>query len=318
MFRTPLLAWLVLTVLLAAGCSTVPLFSLNKFHKADDDHPVGEILCVWEAAEGRGPDNLPCRGFGGQIMFFAKGYKEPVIASGDVRIYVFDEHGSNGDASLPLHQFDFPSAAWNSFLAPSNLGATYQIFIPYTRKGQNSASCSLRVRLTPEGGLPTYSKMATVELGGLGAEAESATQNSQDRHVITAAGQTKDGAGQGVVTSDWSQLVNDPQAVANSVKNPTPGISLGQMQTGRSGSQHRESLRQAAVQAARPEEDLAPTMPPTMPPEVGVGEHPLGLQPANVLASRPIDSVDSLPPQTASNVDSPASSAKNLPHPLAD
>ncbi len=251
-------------------------------------------------------------------MFFAKGYKEPVIASGDVRIYVFDEHGSNGDASLPLHQFDFPSAAWNSFLAPSNLGATYQIFIPYTRKGQNSASCSLRVRLTPEGGLPTYSKMATVELGGLGAEAESATQNSQDRHVITAAGQTKDGAGQGVVTSDWSQLVNDPQAVANSVKNPTPGISLGQMQTGRSGSQHRESLRQAAVQAARPEEDLAPTMPPTMPPEVGVGEHPLGLQPANVLASRPIDSVDSLPPQTASNVDSPASSAKNLPHPLAD
>ena len=75
MLRTPLLAWLGLTVLLAAGCSTVPLFSFSKFHTADDNHPVGEILCVWEAAEGRGPDNLPCRGFGGQIMFFAKGYK---------------------------------------------------------------------------------------------------------------------------------------------------------------------------------------------------------------------------------------------------
>ena len=314
MLRTPLLAWLGLTVLLAAGCSTVPLFSFSKFHTADDNHPVGEILCVWEAAEGRGPDNLPCRGFGGQIMFFAKGYKEPVIATGDVRIYVFDEQGTNGDPSLPLHQFDFPAAAWRSFLAPSNLGATYQIFIPYTRKGQNSASCSLRVRITPEGGLPTYSKMATVELGGLEAEAESAAQDAKDRHVITAAGQTLGGAGQGIVTSDWSQLVSDPQAVANSVKHPTPGISMGQMQTGQNDNQSLASLRQAAALASRPEA----VSPLAAPMERAASPHPLQLRPANAPAGLPIDGVEARPLNAAQSANSAEPRTRNHKHPLAD
>jgi len=311
MFPTPLLACLGLAALLSTGCSSIPLFSGSSYHKADAKHPVGEVLCVWEAAEGRGLDNLPCRGFGGQILFFGKGYQEPLIVNGDVRVYVFDEQGVDGDSSKPLHQFDFPAAAWNSFLAPSNLGATYQIFIPYTRKGQHGASCTLRIRFTPEGGLPTYSKMATVELGG---EGKLARKSPKDTHVITAAGQSKDGNGAGVVTSDWSQLINDPLAVANSVKQPTPGISLGQIQTGPSGNNAMESLRQAAAEASRPEQ----ITPPSLLSEKQKTGHSFQLRSPNSLVGRSLDSEDiphSAPPETFDSVVPPR---KNPRHPLAE
>ena len=314
MSRTPLLAWLGLTVLLTAGCSTVPLLSLHKYHKADDRHPVSEIMCVWEPAEGRGLDNQPCRGFGGQILFFAQGYQEPVIATGDVRVYVFDEQGVNGDASKPQHQFDFPAAAWNSFLAPSNLGATYQIFIPYTRKGQHGASCTLRVRFTPEGGLSTYSKMATVQLGDPGPDLDSTSKADQDRHIITAAGETKDGAGQGIVTSDWSQLIHDPQAVANSVKHPTPGISLGQVPAGQTGNQALEGLRQAAVAASQPLDDTTTSTPAETPRS----EHPRQLRSAHAPLGRPIESTLQTGAATAETSDSAGAAPRNRRHPLAE
>ena len=92
MLHLPRLTCLGLTLLFAMGCSSVPLFG-TRVIEADAKHPVGEILCIWEAAEGRGLDNHPCRGFGGQVLFFANGRKAPVKVNGAVRIYVFDEIG---------------------------------------------------------------------------------------------------------------------------------------------------------------------------------------------------------------------------------
>ncbi len=266
MSRTPL--WLGLTLLLTVGCSSIPLFSRHKFIEADARHPVAEILCVWEAAEGRGLDNMPSRGFGGQILLFANGIKEPVKAAGDVRIYVFDEEGGSGDPSKPLHQFDFPAAVWNAFLTPSNLGATYQIFVPYTRKGLHPASCSLRVRFTPEGGLPVYSKMAIVDLAG---HASEYLNKPKDKPIETVGGEESED--QGIVTSDWSELIRDPQAVADSVQHPTPGISLGSVQTQARDKQTLTSLQQAVVDATQAEE--APQDPPPAAESAGLRLHPL-------------------------------------------
>lgn len=171
-------------LMLLAGCATLDL-DLASFGRDAAEHTshVSEVVCLWEAAEGVGLDGLPCRGFAGQILFFAQGRAEPVRIDGDVRVYVFDDHGTIKEQSRPLHEFDFPAEAWNTYLRKTNLGPAYQVFIPYTRKGGRLASCALRVRMSAENRLPLYSKLASVTLPGrqgVDATALAAAQTPAD------------------------------------------------------------------------------------------------------------------------------------------
>lgn len=158
-----------LLILVSSGCQHVPLFHrdpLKKIPSASAEHPVVEVLCLWQAAEGTGLDGLPCRGFAGQILFFANGIATPARVEGDVRIYVFDDQGPLEEQEKPIHEFNFDSGAFQAFLTETNVGGAYQLFVPYTRKGSHRATCSLRVRLTPKTGSPVYSKIASVILPG--------------------------------------------------------------------------------------------------------------------------------------------------------
>ncbi|MEZ6067273.1 MAG: hypothetical protein R3B90_16570 [Planctomycetaceae bacterium] len=171
------LSTLLLVCCVSSGCAEFALFGLAKgqnFREATAEDPAVEVMCLWEPGEGRGPDSLPTRGFAGQLLFFTSRGAEPVKVEGDVRIYVFDDQGTEAEMANPIHLFNFDKVAWNGFCHETNLGPAYQLFVPYTRKGPHHAQCSLRVRFTPEGGGPAiYSKMATVVLPG-------------ERHEITA------------------------------------------------------------------------------------------------------------------------------------
>ena len=314
MHRSLPTTWLFLGLIALCGCQSIPLFSGAKYLESDDRHPVMEVLCVWEAAEGRGTDNLPCRGFGGQILCFASGYKEPVKVHGDVRVYVFDDHGVNGDSSLPIHQFDFTAEAWNTFLKPSSLGASYQIFVPYTRKGLDSASCTLRVRLTPEGGTPIYSRLATVALTG---HASDKRKLASEQQVVTISHETQVGAQQEIVTADWSEMVHDPEAAAAGMgPSQTPGISLATHQAETRQARNMSTLRQAAEEASRE----APSEPPRplSPALTGLKLKPLH---PSQLENHTADSADRESSHTASEKESPESSVTppvKRRHPLAD
>lgn len=160
---------------LLAGCSTLDLDIANFGRQpADQTAQVTEVVCLWEAAEGVGLDGLPSRGFAGQMLFFTHGQAEPVRVNGDVRIYVFDDHGTLEEQARPLHEFNFPAEVWNTYLRTTNLGPAYQMFIPYTRKGGRLADCALRVRMTGDNRLPLYSKLANVTLPGRRMVEESA------------------------------------------------------------------------------------------------------------------------------------------------
>ena len=179
-------------------------------------------------------------------MFFSSGHIEPVKVEGEVRIYVFDEEGVNGDPSLPVHQFDFPAAAWNTFLRPSNLGASYQLFVPYTRKGMHEAACTMRVRYTPEGGLPVYSRLATVSLRGTPRK-DSPTDKTSP--ILAVSGSTPAGAESGIVTADWSEIINHPEANPATTRLSTPGISMATHQQSTREARTLDQLRQAAHEA---------------------------------------------------------------------
>lgn len=170
--RTSLILLTGLLLFADSGCTSLPAFSKLVTKKktspvASAEHPVVECICLWEAGEGTGLDGLPCRGFAGQILFFARGYSEPVRVDGDVTVYLFDDQGTPDEQGKPLHQYQFDSEAFQAFRTETNLGSAYQLFIPYPRKGTHRASCSLRVKVSPPYGNPVYSRMATVLLSGL-------------------------------------------------------------------------------------------------------------------------------------------------------
>ncbi len=200
---------------LVSGCQTLDLAFGPRIHKATGSDPVMEVFCLWDDGEGRGLDGLPARGFAGQIMFFTAGQKEAVKIDGDVRIYVFDDQGDAEEQARPIHQFDFTADAWNTYLRPSDFGGTYQLFIPYTRKGGHQAQCTLRVRYTPPGGQPLYSKPTTVTLKGGAAGRHSdttphATAAPTDIMSIPLSRQSWLSRGGGVVADDGTTTIPLP------------------------------------------------------------------------------------------------------------
>jgi hypothetical protein len=160
------LAWLMLHM---AGCALPgPLrFSKNDFPKTGPKNPVVRILGLWQASEGMW-EGKTTRGFSGQVMFFGQNDDAPAQVDGDVMVYVFDDLGEPEEQAKPIHQFNYPSATWKAMLNGGPLGATYYVFIPYTRPGIHEANCTLRVRYIPASGhpIPVYSEMVNISLAG--------------------------------------------------------------------------------------------------------------------------------------------------------
>ena len=160
---------LSLALLLAlSGCASLPLFGTKtaKFERADAKHPAAEILALWQASEGPGPNGVPTRGFAGQIFFFTQSKPSPVVVDGKVRIYLFDDHGTVKEQAKPIAEFNFDAANWNAMRHASSLGPGYAVFIPYPRNDFHQATCSLRICFTPTMGPTIYSPTAAVVLTG--------------------------------------------------------------------------------------------------------------------------------------------------------
>jgi hypothetical protein len=158
------------------GCAETSFFKWKKERlnlHATPENPAVEVLCIWEAAEGRGPNGVPTRGFAGQILFFTHNSTTPVLAEGDVRIYLFDDQGTPEEQARPIHQFDFDAEAWKQHARMGVLGPSYNVFIPYTRKGSHGADCALGVRFRQQDAPVIYSGMTHVTLPG-------ATKKKQD------------------------------------------------------------------------------------------------------------------------------------------
>ncbi len=151
-----------------SGCAVSGLWKPKKdeFRKADARNPAVQIVCLWQPAEGQGLDNLPTRGFAGQMFFLTQDSPTPVEVDGEVRVYLFDDQGTLEEQATPLHQFDFVDGAWRGYLKKTAWGPTYQVFIPYVRKGTHETKCALRVRLTPKSGPTVVSETASITLLG--------------------------------------------------------------------------------------------------------------------------------------------------------
>jgi len=169
---------------LAAGCTSTTLFSRlahkTHFPKATAADPAVRCLCLWEPAEGTGVDDKPARGVSGQVFFFTRNSVSAVEVDGDVRIFVFDDQGTDQAQTQPLHEFDFVGGAWKTYLTSTQFGPAYQLFVPYSRKGRHHAELALRVRLTPPNGSAVYSDLTRIVLPGFDRAKVKAASESRE------------------------------------------------------------------------------------------------------------------------------------------
>ena len=193
--RTYITLGVLLVVPLLTGCSGARLFTWpwqkDRIPTADARNPAERIICMWEASDGRGPDGLPARGFAGQVLFFTRTSSGPVMVEGDVKIYVFDDQGPNGNPTLPISEFDFVRTAegdaWNRHLTLGTLGPSYNVFIPYMRRGRQQARCAVQIRFTPADGPSLFSDVATIILPG---PVESTGSPASPRNTVPQPTQT--------------------------------------------------------------------------------------------------------------------------------
>lgn len=157
-------AAIIAGVLILSFCGCTSFGSLNM-RARDARQPVNRVLCLWQPAEGRGLDDQPTRGFAGQILFFTADSPTPVEVDGEVTISLFDNHGSPSEQSKPIHQFRF-SETWRTYVKETSWGPSYQLFIPYVRKGKHRAECALNLRFETGSGTSVVSEMTHIVLPG--------------------------------------------------------------------------------------------------------------------------------------------------------
>jgi hypothetical protein len=165
-------------LLSGGGCSGLPSFNsaaakIPKFQVADAKHPASEILAIWQPGEGPGRNGVPTRGIAGQLFFFGQSVAAPLVVTGNVRIYLFDNRGSVGEQSRPIQEYTMSPVVLNGHLQFCSLGPMYEIFLPYPRDDYHEAMCSLRLKFTPTEGETIYSTQSTVTLPGPPLQADA-------------------------------------------------------------------------------------------------------------------------------------------------
>lgn len=178
---TPLFASAFLGLLMT-GCTTLksvgvpdavkaPFGESRSVPRATLDNPAIRVMGLWQPGEGDGlNEGATGRGFVGQIYFFTGKGATPVTVDGDVRIYVFDDLGTLQEQKKPIHQFDYNDGAWQGYQSESAIGPCYNVYVPYTRRGNLEAKCHLRLRLTRPDGTQLFSELTEVQLDGIPRE----------------------------------------------------------------------------------------------------------------------------------------------------
>jgi len=137
---------------------------------------IVRIVTLWEAAQGRDPDDKPARGFAGQILFFGPRGETGARVHGKVVIYEYDNYDLDLlDDPEPLHSFTFEPDAWDIHRTEGTLGHSYSCFIPYMNRHRDQVTCGLKVELIGDDGQKISSEIVEVMLPSRTATSKAAS-----------------------------------------------------------------------------------------------------------------------------------------------
>jgi hypothetical protein len=128
------------------GCQTITPKNWNIFGGPkikDSKYAVpARIAIMWSPAILNQAGKIPTRGFGGRVYFYdAK--NTPVPVEGQLVIYAYNNDKPNPDSKVPDRKYAFTPEQFASHYMPTELGASYSIWVPWDEAGQPQAEISL-------------------------------------------------------------------------------------------------------------------------------------------------------------------------------
>jgi hypothetical protein len=129
------------------GCQTTSPSTWNPFASSpkvqESKYPVPARMAVmWSPAVLNQSGSPPTRGFGGRVYFYdAK--NNPIAVEGQLVVYAYHNDKPNPESQVPDRKFVFTPEQFTKHYTPTELGASYSIWVPWDPAGQPQAEISL-------------------------------------------------------------------------------------------------------------------------------------------------------------------------------
>lgn len=185
----------LLLVLTLCGCTT-----MDWSKGLDWDLPWSEdnkpqiptrVVAMWTDTVMQQSGERGVRGFGGRLMFYAKGREQPVKVDGNMTVFAFADNGLNPTTTVPEKKFIFLPEQLKKYYSESELGHSYSIWLPWDEVGGMRRKISLVVKFESKEGASIISEPSLQRLPGMepGPESqEAAAQNTRTQTNRLAAG----------------------------------------------------------------------------------------------------------------------------------
>ena len=138
-----MLGWFACSVVWLSGCASWDnnLTEKMPWSKSDSskyDTPE-RLIAVWTDTVYQQPGKLPTRGFGGRVYFYSHD-GEVVPVDGNLVVYAYDEGTT---LEKPTRKYAFTAEQLTKYYGESDLGASYNIWIPWDKVGGDEKEISL-------------------------------------------------------------------------------------------------------------------------------------------------------------------------------
>jgi hypothetical protein len=207
------------------------------------------IAVIWSPAMLNTPGQKPTRGFGGRVYFY-DGQNKTVPVEGQLVVYGYNDNKQNGESKSPDRKFAFTPEQFTSHYAPTELGASYSVWIPWDEVGGEQLDVSLVPIFTATSGQLVVGQSSKVLLPGTNTQPN---QTTIERFTLPppVIERQAPAAGEGVQQASYQQLPSG---------SPAPQSSLGLQETSfKLPGTMAERLAKAPPQLMRPR--LANVMP---------------------------------------------------------
>src|SRR5437762_754820 len=115
--------------------------SSPKVQESKYPTPV-KMAAIWSPAVFSQTGQLSVRGLGGRLYFYdAK--NRPVPVEGQLVVYAYDDSQPENTSKPPTRKFAFTPEQFTQHYSPTELGASYSVWIPWDPVGQPQVDVSL-------------------------------------------------------------------------------------------------------------------------------------------------------------------------------
>lgn len=182
------LAWAVVAA--CAGCSTLALTDPVGWMKRDEDREKvpTRMVAVWTDTIMHQPGRPGVRGIGGRIMFYPREGEQPVKANGTLTVYAYDDSENAATDAAPARKFVFLPDQFAKRHSTSQLGDSYNVWLPWDEVGNVARQLTLIARFEPQEGAVVLSDPSRQLLPGAAATPAVSTAVRETRVEKSADG----------------------------------------------------------------------------------------------------------------------------------